>query len=408
MKTLFRNRAKYIKYFLFIIIFAQSILAYQTERVVLVVVDGLRYSEGLGDPDHEFVPRMSELAAQGAIVDDFQNDGFTWTSRAIPAIWCGGWTETYSFSDPDCGGSNNNYTELPTVFEYYRRELSRPAEDCVYALKELCPWKASFHPEYGPDFWPLYHSVGSTDTDVWHETEQIIATLSPHLLLMYLADVDHAGHVGNWDEYTHTISIADSLIGELWDTIQANPDYQNKTTLLVTNDHGRHGDDFTGHGDGCAGCRQIQLLAIGPDIYPGLVSDIPRAIPDITATIGELLGFATEYATGTAMQELIDETVGIENTTLNPAREMMVYPNPTNLGTSVDFIVPSAGRVSIQVFDLMGRQRGILIDDYLEAGPLNLSWNGRDGRGNPMPSGTYLMRLETPATLQFKKIVFIK
>ncbi len=52
-----------------------SARAYVTKRVVLVIIDGLRYSEGFGDPAHEFVPRMAALAEQGAVVDDFRNDG---------------------------------------------------------------------------------------------------------------------------------------------------------------------------------------------------------------------------------------------------------------------------------------------------------------------------------------------
>ena len=80
---------------------------------------------------------------------------------------------------------------------------------------------ASFDVEYGPDYWPLYHSEGYTDPDVWQETQQVIATQSPGFLLMYLADVDHAGHSGDWDEYVAAITIADSIVGQLWDALQA-------------------------------------------------------------------------------------------------------------------------------------------------------------------------------------------
>ena len=78
--------------------------ALETERVVLVVIDGLRYTEGLGDASETYTPHMHALADAGAIVEPFLNDGITYTSRAIPAIWCGAWTEIDQFDDPACGG----------------------------------------------------------------------------------------------------------------------------------------------------------------------------------------------------------------------------------------------------------------------------------------------------------------
>ncbi len=279
---------------------------YVTQNVALVIVDGLRYSEGLGDPTHANVPEMWALAQQGAIVEPFSNDGFTYTSRAIPAIWCGAWTAVDEFSDPDCGGVTNNHARLPTVFEYYRRQLSRPAEDCLYILKDVwCPWRASFDPDYGPDYWPLYHPVGSTDLQVWNEVVPLLNQHSPSFFVLYLADVDHAGHSGNWLDYLSAITVADSIVGLLWDYLQSSPDYAGTTTMIVTNDHGRHTTNFSGHGDSCAGCRTIQLLAVGPDTPAGLVSAVPRTIPDIVPTIGELLGFVADESTGTAMLELL-------------------------------------------------------------------------------------------------------
>jgi hypothetical protein len=302
--------------FLMLLTSVNLCLSYQTEHVVLVIIDGVRYTEGLGDPNHNYVPYMNALKPEGAIVEPFQNDGYTYTSRAIPAIWCGAWTEMITFNDPDCGGSQNSYSELPTIFEYYRQQLSRPQNDCVYVLKNLCSWKASFNPNYGPNYWPLYHTVGSTDLAVWNEARTILTNTHPSFMLLYLADVDHYGHTGNWNSYTRAITIADSIVGMVWNTLQSLPFYAGTTTMFVTNDHGRHTYDFSGHGDGCVGCRTIQLLALGPDIQEGLVSNVPRTLRDITPTIGELLGFTTEYSTGTAMTELFNAPAPIIDLTI--------------------------------------------------------------------------------------------
>ncbi len=386
--------------------------AYETENVVLVIIDGLRYSEGLGDPEHTFVPRMAALADEGALINDFQNDGYTYTSRAIPAIWCGAWTETISFSDPDCGGSSNKYAELPSVFEYFRQGLERPESDCVYTLKALCPWKASFDSNYGPDYWPLYHSVGVTDLDVWHETEQIISTLAPHFLLMYLADVDHEGHSGDWDAYTESISTADFLVGELWDVLQADSAYAGKTTMLVTNDHGRHDYDFRGHGDDCEGCRHIQLLAVGPDIQSGLQSDVSRTIPDIAPTIGELLGFTTPQATGEVMLELlVEETVSVNEPRVQaPAslRLNQVYPTPFNSELRIEF--ESTGRVpvALSIFNLDGT---LVYESRPSTGSIqngSLRWDGRDRANKNLPSGVYIVQLSDAQMAVSQKVIMLK
>ncbi|MBC8374554.1 MAG: T9SS type A sorting domain-containing protein [FCB group bacterium] len=397
---------------LFLALLAASGKAYVTDHVVLVIIDGLRYSEGLGDPTFEHVPRMGALATEGALINDFQNDGDTYTSRAIPAIWCGAWTDINTFSDPDCNGSSNNTTELPTFFEYYRKQLSRPAEDCVYTLKALCPWKASLDPDYGTDFWPLYHSVGSTDIDVGHETEQVISDLAPHFLLMYLADVDSKGHSGDWDDYLVAISTADSLVGALWDVLQADTAYAGKTTLLVTNDHGRHDYDFTGHGDGCAGCRQIQLLAIGPDIQSGLASDIPRTIPDIAPTIGELLGFTTEDATGTAMLELLDPTAGIERNVevMTPSSISLkrLFPTPFNSELSIEYEMLDSHLASISIFNLQGKQVWTRNVSSRGEGMHTLKWDGRDQSQNGLPSGIFIVQLSNQRLSQSQKVLLLK
>ncbi len=304
-------------WFTVILLAATSIWGYETEHVVLVIIDGLRYTEGLGDTNHTYVPRMYELSKQGAVVEPFTNDRHTNTRRGIPAIWCGGWTEVPTFADRHCGGVDNQCCELPTIFEYYRKQLSRPQEDCIYVLGDVgCIWKASFDADYGPDYWPLYHCEGSTDLEVWDQAQEILKAYHPSFLLFYLARVDHFGHSGSWGYYTRSIEIADDIVGMLWDFIQADSVYANTTTMFVTNDHGRHTDDFSGHDCDCEGCRTIQLLAVGPDIKQDLVSTVPRTLCDITPTIGELLGFETERASGSVMHELFEGP----DTTRTPSR----------------------------------------------------------------------------------------
>ncbi|MFQ6614439.1 MAG: alkaline phosphatase family protein, partial [Fidelibacterota bacterium] len=233
-------------------------------NVLIVIIDGARYSETFGDPDRAYIPRMDAIAQNGAIVNSFYNDSLTYTSRAIPALWCGSWT---AVQDTVINGQATQYTQKPTLFEYFRKQTGASADSCVYVLKYVPSlWRPSFRADYGPDFWPSFVSEGSTDRDVLQNALTVMNTTHPRLLWVYFAGVDHAGHSGDWAAYTEAIQLADSCVGVLWDAVQQDSVYGGRTDLLVTNDHGRHDDQhggFSGHGDDCDGCRHIMLLAAG-------------------------------------------------------------------------------------------------------------------------------------------------
>jgi hypothetical protein len=51
--------------------------------VVLVIIDGARYSETLGDTAGTYTPNMKRLALEGSVIDSFFNNGATVTSRGF-------------------------------------------------------------------------------------------------------------------------------------------------------------------------------------------------------------------------------------------------------------------------------------------------------------------------------------
>jgi hypothetical protein len=254
------------------------------------------------------------------------------------------------------------------------------------------------HPDYGPEWWPLYVMAGTTDASVWTEAQSLLENESPELLLVYLADVDHYGHAGVWADYLEAIETADAIVGALWTRLQALPAYAGKTTLLVTNDHGRHTTNWTGHGDGCAGCRRIQLLAVGPDTPAGLVSTTPRQIPDIVPSIGLLLGFSSEYATGAPMAELFDNTgVG----TLPGGGGLAAWPNPFRGETSLRLSAPLAAAAMLEVFDVAGRRVDSLA---LPAGAELLVWTPPA----ELASGVYFARVDVAGEHLMRRLVLLR
>jgi len=86
--------------------------SYRTRSVFVVVIDGMRASEGFDDPTHAHVPRMwNDLRPQGVILRNFYNRAQTYTAAAAYTIANGVW----AFSHNDVSVR----PRMPTVFEYY-------------------------------------------------------------------------------------------------------------------------------------------------------------------------------------------------------------------------------------------------------------------------------------------------
>jgi flagellar hook assembly protein FlgD len=70
------------------------------------------------------------------------------------------------------------------------------------------------------------------------------------------------------------------------------------------------------------------------------------------------------------------------------------YPNPFNPQTTIRFALPEAGRVRLRIFNLLGQQACELIDEDLDAGYRQVTWDGRSDRGEQVSSGVYAYTLE--------------
>lgn len=141
---------------------------------------------------------------------------------------------------------------------------------------------------------------------MWQNLSLIMDQQHPDLVFVDFHEIDKYAHEGDWNLYTRHILIADRIVYELWRKIQRHPYYQGRTTLFVTNDHGRHTTDWTRHGDWCEGCQHVMFLALGPGIRKGYeVKAIEREHMDLAATAGWLLGVPMPYALdGEVMTEL--------------------------------------------------------------------------------------------------------
>jgi hypothetical protein len=69
------------------------------------------------------------------------------------------------------------------------------------------------------------------------------------------------------------------------------------------------------------------------------------------------------------------------------------YPNPFNPSTNIDVSLPGAAKVTVVVYDLLGREVATLANGVYPAGTHRLVWNAGDDAGHPAASGVYFVRL---------------
>ncbi|MCE5249950.1 hypothetical protein LLG96_06990, partial [bacterium] len=69
-------------------------------------------------------------------------------------------------------------------------------------------------------------------------------------------------------------------------------------------------------------------------------------------------------------------------------------PNPFNPVTLIRYEIPTGCKISLAVYDILGRKAALLVDGYIPAGLHEALWNGRDDSGRSMSSGVYFYRFE--------------
>ncbi len=135
---------------------------------------------------------------------------------------------------------------------------------------------------------------GSNDALTFRLAMSYLQARQPEVMWLALVNSDDWAHADRYDRYLEYLHLADSLIGELWDTVQSLEQYRDKTTLIITTDHGRglQGGDWAEHDITIPGSADIWLAVIGPDTPDqGEVTE-PGAIyqGQVAATLLQLLG----------------------------------------------------------------------------------------------------------------------
>ena len=135
---------------------------------------------------------------------------------------------------------------------------------------------------------------GSNDVLTFRMALAYLKKHQPRVMWLALVNSDDWAHADRYDRYLEYLHLADTLLAELWQTLQSLDAYRDRTTLIITTDHGRgvQGSDWAEHEITIPGSDDIWLAVIGPDTPDeGEATDTGTLYQgQVAATILELLG----------------------------------------------------------------------------------------------------------------------
>ncbi|MBI2924794.1 MAG: alkaline phosphatase family protein [Verrucomicrobia bacterium] len=132
------------------------------------------------------------------------------------------------------------------------------------------------------------------DSFVFAAAMDYLKSRKPRVLYVMFGETDDWAHEGRYDRAMQAAHRFDDYVRRLWETVQAMPQYRNKTTLLLTTDHGRGSGltEWKDHGRKTDGAAYIWLAALGPDTQAlgERANTEPLTQGQVAATLAAFLG----------------------------------------------------------------------------------------------------------------------
>lgn len=125
---------------------------------------------------------------------------------------------------------------------------------------------------------------------------EYLKTKKPKVLYIAYGETDEWGHNGQYRSYLDAGQQVDAWIKQIWDFVQSDPQYKNKTTLFITVDHGR-GDkkkeEWTSHNNKIEDSHEIWFAVMGPDtpVRGELKTEMQLYQQQFAQTFAMLLGY---------------------------------------------------------------------------------------------------------------------
>lgn len=324
----------------------------QTQNIIIITTDGFRWQEVFKGMDtaiannKEYNERDSEYIYKQYWNDDINERRklllpFLWTTIAEKGQVFGNRTKgskvdnmnPYWFSYPgyseimtgfvDTAINKNSYPPNPhtTVLEFLNRQPKLKGKVAAFGAWEAFdrilneeraqfPVISGFNPIGGKtptanekminkllkDSYKPWREDECFDVFTHHAAMEWLKTRKPRVLYIAYGETDEWAHGGQYRSYLDAAHQVDAWIKEIWDFVQKDPQYKNKTSLFITVDHGR-GDikkeEWTSHNDKIADSHEIWFAVLGPDtpVRGELSTEMQLYQQQFAQTIARLMGY---------------------------------------------------------------------------------------------------------------------
>jgi hypothetical protein len=320
----------------------------KTENVIVVTLDGFRWQEFFGGADESLLdPKAGgvreldvlkrrfwrtsaeerreallpffwkTVARQGQIFGDRSREAATKLTNGLKFSYPG-YSEMFcGFADPEIKSNDKINNRNLSVLEFLNSQPKFRDKVAAFCTWDVFPYifrsahngvkvhsgwltvkdepltdRQCFMNNLLPDL-PEYWPDNTFDVVTMEYAREHILRHKPRVCYIGLGETDEWGHGRRYDLYLNAAYNADRYIGELWQTLQKMPEYRDKTSLIVTTDHGR-GDtrvNWTDHGAKVPSAEFIWIAVLGPDTPPlGVRANVETTQSQVAAAIAHLLG----------------------------------------------------------------------------------------------------------------------
>ena len=132
------------------------------------------------------------------------------------------------------------------------------------------------------------------DTFVGYAARHAVRTVKPRALYVSYGETDDWAHEGRYERYLKSAHEFDRFLSGLWDLVQSRPEYRDRTSLVITTDHGRGPAPvaWKDHGKQMVASAYMWFAVMGPDTAPAGEREGTPLVrqAQVASTVAALLG----------------------------------------------------------------------------------------------------------------------